>query len=259
MSSQSGLTGYWCPSCDRAGTPARLVRKMAAKQEGMLMECQSCKRVYSYDSLMRLRPRMDKVEFVEKQPAGTQTLPLWLHPEVIAALQSKFPSNLLTTLHSAVTALADPDAVLIEGDYAREMASIGVRKGREVLALAKEVKELREQNAAMRLKEETLRQFFGGLGMAMPQLVSQPGQSASPSEPSADNLAPPVDAQGNVIAPPHAQFAQLREDGSGLLVPADGSDPMASPAGQFSFPAGAAPAADSRPAFVTTNLPANLR
>ena len=109
MSSQSGFSGIWCPACDRAQTPSRLVRQMASKQEGMLMQCQSCKRTFSYSALMAMspKPRMDKVEFVEKQPAGTQSVPLWLHPEVISALQQKFPSNLLTTLHSAVTALAD--------------------------------------------------------------------------------------------------------------------------------------------------------
>jgi hypothetical protein len=227
---------------------------MAAKQEGMLVKCPSCGAVYNYASLMATHPRMDKVDFVEKQPAGSQTLPLWLHPEVVEALRQKFPSNLLTTLSSAVTSLADPDSVLIEGPYAREMASIGIKKGREVLALAKEVKELREQVAAATLRESTLRQFFGGMGMAMPTpLASQP----SAASPSADNLAPPLDAAGNPLAPPHNQFSQLRDDGSGLLVPADGSDQMTGPGSQFTFPtAGAAPAtaADGRPGFVTGSL-----
>jgi hypothetical protein len=223
---------------------------MAAKQEGMLVKCQGCGAIYNYQSLMASKPRMDKVEFVEKQPPGTQTVPLWLHPEVVAALQAKFPSNLLTTLHSAVTALADPDSVLIEGQYAREMAQIGVRKGREVLALAKEVKELRDEVAAMKLREQTLRQFFSGLGLAMPALASQ-----SANQPANDLPAQlPVDERGNPLTPPRAQFSQLQDDGSGLLVPADGTDQMQQPASQFTFPADAAPAADTRPAFVTTNL-----
>jgi len=263
MSSQSGFTGIWCPACDRAQTPTRLIRQMAAKQEGMLLKCPTCSRTFSYAALMASnpKPRMDKVEFVEKQPPGTQILPLWIYPEVIAALQQKFPSNLMTTLCSAITALADPDAVLIEGDYAREMASIGVKRGREVLALAKEVKELREAVAAARLREQTLQQFFGSIGMAMPQpLAQQPAQQpasqsvSQPASPSADPTALPVDEQGNPLVPPHAQFSSLREDGSGMLVPSDGSDPMASPASQFSFPTGAVPAADARPGFITRNL-----
>jgi uncharacterized protein YfaS (alpha-2-macroglobulin family) len=142
-------------------------------------------------------------------------------------------------MHSAVTSLADPDSVLIEGQYAREMAAIGIKTGRQVLSLAKEVKELRESVAAMKLKEETLRQFFGSMGMMMPQPINQPAPEAIP-----------VDTQGNPLTPPRAQFTQLRDDGNGLLVPADGSEP----ATQFSFPTGAAPAASAVPAFVTTNL-----
>src|ERR1700690_4248843 len=181
MSSQSGLVGVWCPRCDKAGTPSRVVRQMAAKQEGMLVKCPTCGAVYNYQQLMSTHPRMDKVEFVEKQPAGTQSVPLWLHPEILTALQQKFPSNLLTTLHSAVTALADPDSVLIEGEYAREMASPGIRRGREVLGMAKELKELRDENAQLKLRENTLRAFFSGLGLAMPQVASQPGQPNVPT------------------------------------------------------------------------------
>jgi hypothetical protein len=256
MSSQSGFSGIFCPACDKANTPTQLVRQMAAKQEGMLLKCPACSRTYSYAQLMSPTnpspPRKVKLEFTEKQPAGFLTLPLWLHPDAAEALRQKFPSNLLTTLSSAVTSLADPDSVLIEGPYAREMAAIGVKTGRQVLGMAKELKELREQVAAAKLREDTLRQFFSGMGLAMPQPVSQPGQPASPSAPSADNLAPPLDAAGNVLAPPHARFAELRDDGSGLLVPADGAE-QAGPS-QFTFPTGAAPTADGRPGFVVGNL-----
>lgn len=248
MSSQSGFSGLFCPPCDRAGTPTQLVRQMASKQEGMLLKCPTCSRTFSYAVLTAPNnpnpPRKAKLEFVEKPPSGTQTLPLWLYPEVIEALRQKFPSNLLTTLSSAVTALADPDSVLIEGEWAREMAGLGIKRGREVLALAKEVKELRESVAAMRLREETLRQFFGSMGMMMPQpLASQP------SSPAVDNQTAPVDANGNPLSPPRAQFSQLREDG-GLLVDASGQEPTT----QFVYPQGTAPAADARPGFVTGNL-----
>jgi hypothetical protein len=252
MSSQAGPVGIFCPRCDKAGTPSRLVRQMAAKQEGMLVRCPACSAVYNYQSLMATHPRMDKPDFVEKQPAGTQSIPLWLHPEVILALQKKWP-NYLTTLHSAVTALADPDSVLIEGLHAREMAAIGVKTGRQVLGMAKRLKELEEEVAGLKLRENTLRQFFSSMGMAMPQ-VAQP--AATTNQPVNEMPSqPPMDANGNLLTPPRAQFSQLQDDGSGLLVPSDGQP--AEPASQFSFPSGAAPVADTRPAFVTSNL--NLR
>jgi hypothetical protein len=247
MSSQSGFTGIWCKRCDQSNPsqPSRLVRQMAGKQEGMLLKCPQCGYQSSYANVMASHPRMDKVDFVEKPSAGTKPYTIHLHPEVIEAWQRKFPSNPMTTLTAAVTALADPDSVLIEGDYAREMASLGIRRGREVLSMAKELKELRDEVAGLKLRESTLRAFFSGLGLAMPQVASQP---AVPT----DLPAPPVDANGNVLTPPRAQFSQLRDDGSGLLVPADGAEPIAP--SQFSFPTGAAPAADVRPAFITSNL-----
>lgn len=239
--------GIWCKRCDLASTPCRLTRQMSGKQEGMLLKCPQCGYQASYATVMAQHPRMDKVEFVEKPIAGTKPYTIHLHPEVIEAWGRKFPSNPMTTLTSAVTALADPDSVLIEGQYARDMAAIGIRTGREVLGMAKEVKELREAVAAAKLKEDTLRQFFSSLGMAMPQVANQPA-----SLPSADSTTLPTDAAGNVLTPPRANFSTLRDDGSGLLVPADGQEPVAP--SQFSFPTGAAPAADQRPAFVTTNL-----
>ena len=248
MSSASGFSGIFCPACDKSGTPTQLVRQMAAKQEGMLLKCPTCSRTYSYAALMDPKnlnpPRKVKLEFTEKQPAGFITLPLWLHPEVVESLRRKFPSNLLTTLSSAVTALADPDSVLIEGPYAREMSGLGIKTGRQVLGMAKELKDLREQVNELKLRENTLRQFFSGMGLAMPQLVNQP------ASPSADTLTPPLDAAGNPLTPPRTQFAQLEDNGSGLLVPADGKEQV----GQFSFPTGETPVADGRPGFVTGNL-----
>lgn len=246
MSAQSGYVGVFCPRCDKTNTPSRVVRQMAAKQEGMLVKCNQCGAIYNYQQLMASHPRMDKPDFVEKPPAGTQSVPVWLHPEIVAALQQKWP-NFLTTLHSAVTALADPDSVLIEGEHAREIAAIGIKTGRQLLGLAKRTKELEEENAALKLRENTLRQFFSGLGLAMPQLAAQgaPNQ-VSPTDPL------PTDAAGNPLQPPRAQFSQLTDDGSGLLVPAAGSEPVAP--SQFTFPQGAAPAADVRPAFITSNL-----
>lgn len=251
MSTQQGFTGIWCPACDRAGSPARLVRQMSGKREGMLLQCPNGHQT-TYDAVMRLRPRMDKPDFTEKQPAGTIVLPLWIHPEVLEAFKRKFPANWQTTLCSAVTALADPDSVLIEGEAARDMAAIGVKRGREVLGLAREVKELREKLAAEQAQMATLRAFFGGMGLAMPQSANAPAPVPVPSGPPTL-----VDGHRNPSLPPAARFQDLVDDGSGMLVPANGGPEPESP---FTLDTGidtgsppAAPA-DGRPGFVTGNL-----
>lgn len=252
MSSQSGLTGIYCLACDRAQTPALLQRQLSGKSEGMLLKCPTCQRVYSYASLMdpkNQRPRMLKSDLPEKQPPGTIIHQVWVYPEVLAALQAKFPQNLATTLCACFTSLADQDTVLIEGEWAREMAALGVKKGKEVLALAKEVKELRDKVRDYQLKEEALQGIFRAMGLAgMPQLANPAAGPTSSTSP-----AIPTDAAGTPLQPPRAQFAALTENEAGLLVPADGGDGEQSTS-PFSFGSGQAPAADARPAFVTRNI-----
>lgn len=254
MSTQStNFTGIYCPACDLAKTPARVVRKRGdAKQEGMLVQCPQCQRVYNYSALMAQHPRMDPLPTVEQQPKGTIIHPVWAYPEVIEALRQKFPQNFQTTLCSLLTAVADPDTVVIEGNYAREMAGLGIKRGREVLALAKEVKELREQVAQLKLERQTLQQFFGALGMAMPGAMQmQPPAQLQQSPMPAENIAAP---------PPHPSFSRMVTDENGMLVESvsgemDGGPSLApAPPQQFSFPQGPAPEPSVTPGFVTGSL-----
>lgn len=247
MSSQSGLIGIYCPQCDRTNSPPSLLqRQMASKQEGMLMRCPACNRTYAYAALLALKPRMLQPEFVEKPPQGTVTIAVPIYPEVLEALKQKFPHNLITTLCALLTSVADPETVVIEGEHAREIAALGIRRGREVLALAKEVVDLRQQLAESKLREKILEPILRALG----------GVATAP--PSADPATSvfPQPAPGPIPPPPQAQFAQLREDpaGTGLLVPADGSLSNL-PAAPFSFaPGPAAPIPSATPGFVTRNL-----
>lgn len=249
MSTQSGPLGVWCPQCDRDQRPCRLVRKQGGtRQEGMVVACPQCHRQYNYAQLMRAvpPPRMDPLPNQEKQPPGTSTISVWIYPEVLSALQSKFPQNLQTTLCSLLTAVADPDTVVIEGEYARQMAELGIKRGREVLSLAREVKDLREQVEAMKLERQTLQQFFGALGMAMPGMA----QAAAPGSqfPSQQPLLGP---DGQPLRPPHQQFAYLDESGGEMV---ETGAAAGQPAPQFTFGQGAAPTASAVPGFVVGNL-----
>lgn len=254
----SNYTGIYCPACDLAQTPARVVRKQGgSRQEGMLVQCPQCQRVYNYSSLMAQHPRMDQLPAIEQQPKGTIVHPIWVYPEVIEALGRKFPQNLQTTLCSLLTAVADQDTVVIEGNYAREMAGLGIKRGREVLALAKEVKELREQVTQMKLERQTLQQFFGALGMAMPGAAqAQPPQTQSTAQ-----TMQQLQTEGMPAAPPppHPAFSRMETDENGMLVESVvggsiGGSPSPAPPQQFSFPQGAAPMPSVTPGFVTGSL-----
>lgn len=263
----ANYTGIYCPACDLAQTPARVVRKLGgSRQEGMLVQCPQCQRVYNYSALMEKNPRMDQLPAMEQQPKGTVIQSIWVYPEVMEALRQKFPQNLQTTLCSLLTAVADKDTVVIEGEYAREMAGLGIKRGREVLALAKEIRELREQVTVMKLERQTLQQFFGALGMAMPGPAQSPIQQ-SQAQPTMqlDSITQP---QPPPLSPPHPAFTHMATDENGMLVEFANGDQsdlgngfgsgapsrIPAPPQQFSFPQGAAPTPSAVPGFVTGNL-----
>lgn len=227
----AGLEHIYCPLCDRAGTPSRMVKMQGGhRTEGMAVKCANGLHTFSYAKLMSMQPRMDKPDFIEKQPPNTVTLTLWVYPEVLESLRQKFEHNLNTTMCSAVTALADPDTVLIEGEHAREMAALGIKRGREVLGLAREVKELRTKLERAELQMQVLEPILRALGGAVPGVAAQ---------------APAAGQQ----QPPQAQFSNLVESDNGLLMPSDGREA----AGNFTF-AGPKPAASATPGFVNSNL-----
>jgi hypothetical protein len=224
-----GLEHIFCPSCDRAGNPSRMVKMQGGhRTEGMAVKCANGLHTFTYSKLMSLHPRMDKPDFVEKQPPNTITMTVWVYPEVLESLRQKFEHNLNTTMCSAITALADPDTVLIEGEHAREIASLGIKRGREVLGLAREVKELRTKLERAELQMQVLEPILRALGGGLPGAVA------------------PMESPMGQKQPPRAQFENLVESDNGLLMPSSGRESS----GDFTF-AGPKPAASSTPGFVT--------
>lgn len=229
----SGYTGYYCPHCDRANPPVSspLVQQMAGKQRGMLLKCSFCNRSYEYDQLLKLSPRCDKPEFVERPLPKTIPRQLFAYPEVWAALETKFPQNLLTTLTACLTSLADPDTVLIEGEHARELSALGIKRGREILGLAREVLQLRKDVADMRIREEALRPFFNMMqGAFAGQAGGGQGQSSAPMQmaPATDATLLP-DGHRNPDLPPPSTIGTLTEDADGFVMPGGGRTEPAHP------------------------------
>ena len=136
---------------------------------------------------------------------------VWVASRSVGHADKRFPQNLMTTLCATITALADPDTVMVEGEHAREMRALGVERGRDVLALAKRVKEMNLELEEMRIRERALAPLLKALGgaQAVPSLAGQ-------QEPSAT-----VDGHRNPDLPAPAAMEELVEDPeSGLLVPA---------------------------------------
>lgn len=204
----SDVLPIFCPMCDKQGISSKMIRVMRSAGEGMRVRCGAMGHTYNYETLMKLNPRKEQLVLNEKMPASCIVQNVWVHPEAWAMLQKRFPQTLMTTLCATITALADPDTVMVEGQYAREMKTLGVERGRDVLGLAKRVKELEAENEEMRVREKALAPFLKMLAQAG-------GAVQNPAEPTAT-----VGGQRNPDLPQVGQHEDLVEDPeTGMLVP----------------------------------------
>ncbi len=156
----SKLTDIYCPACDRQGIDSLMM------SEPLGHRCVVQNHRYEYTKLMSLKPRMKPYPFVEKQPGGTVAQTIWVYPEAWRALHERYPQNLMTTVCSLLAALADGDSMIVEGEYVREMAAMGVTKGREIAGLAAANAQLKKDLDEARLREKVLEPILKLLGGA---------------------------------------------------------------------------------------------
>ena len=205
------LLPLFCPACDKTGISSRMVKVMHSSNEGMRVKCTAQGHLYSYERLMQMNPRKEQLSLIEKMPTSCVIQQIWVHPEAWAMLLKRFPQTIFTTLCATLTALADPDTVMVEGQYAREMRELGVVHGRDVLGLARQVKELSREVEDMRIRERALAPLLKALGGATGLSNATPQE-----EPSAT-----VNGHRNPELPNAAMQEELIEDPeTGLLVPA---------------------------------------
>lgn len=191
----------FCPACDREDggqTGSLMVKDTGTKAEGMVLRCIQRNHRFPYERLMALNPRKVKLQLSEKQPGNTISMAVWVYPEVQEALRQRYPQNLQTTLCALMTALADPDTVLIEGEHARALHATGVTKGREIVALGSRVIQLEEQLKESKIREKALAPILAALGQA-----ARPVAGLAETE-AVDPGAEPVDPTRQ---PPRSQQA----------------------------------------------------
>ena len=205
------LADLYCPACDKQNISSKMVKVLHSSGEGMRVKCIAQGHLYTYERLMQLNPRKEHLVLNEKMPPSCIIQQVWVHPEAWAMLMKRFPQNLMTTLCATITALADPDTVMVEGEHAREMRALGVERGRDVLALAKRVKELNLEVEEMRIRERALAPLLKALGGA-----TGVQQATAQQDPTAT-----VNGHRNPDLPAPSSMEELVEDPeSGLLVPA---------------------------------------
>lgn len=181
----SKLTDIFCPACDRQGIESPMI----SEQTGYRCQVQSHR--YEYMKLMSLKPRMRAYNFVEKQPTSTIVQQVWVHPEAWQALQQKYPQNLMTTICSLLTALADGDSMILEGEHVRQMAALGITKGRDIVGLAQTNIDMQKELAELRIREKALEPIMRTLGGGLQTQQMQP-QPEEENASTARNLPPRV-------------------------------------------------------------------
>lgn len=170
----SNIIGIYCPACDRQQIDSLMRKTVHQAGEGMMVSCTVAQHRYSYERLMALNPRKQKIQFTEKQPVGSSTQQFWIHPEALNGLRARWPENTLTTLYSLFNALADGETFLVEGEYARELAAATppITKGREVAGMLHTIAQLRAQIVTL---EERLKHRV-------------PASTSAPSDPRMDAI-----------------------------------------------------------------------
>jgi hypothetical protein len=234
------LTDIYCVYCDRQ-EGGKTQSRMLNKQGGYVCTGQGHK-FPNYIAMMALKPRMDRLVIQEKQPSSAISHPMWIHPEALSALQTRFPSNFRTTIYTLFNALANPDTILLEAEHCKELRDLGISKGREIVGLAKTNKELSEQ---LKLMTEQMKQYElvakmmamagggmfnnpGAQGATVAEML-QPGQQDRP--PQAATL-PVIDTDSDTTYEPVAPGSFAGSFSDQILAP----PPLVQPARGFPKP-----------------------
>lgn len=178
-------------------------------------KCESCgfkPKDPSYINLMAMKPRMDKLVIQEKQPPESLMQPMWISPQALAALQTRFPSNFRTTIWSLFNELAQ-GAIVLEVANSLELKELGVTKGRDIVGLAKtnlalteQLKQMSEQMKQYEMLSRLMAVAQGGLAntpAAQSPLVDQI-LNPTPERPPQQPVMPVVSTESDVIYEPVA-------------------------------------------------------
>lgn len=175
----------FCPACDQAGHESLVVklRHTRSNDGAMMVKC-PMGHTYDYARLMQMNPRMLPMQVKETQPARTIQHAFWVYPEALAALQQRYPQNFMTTMCAAITALADPDTILIEGEHARALRDSNVTRGREIMTIVTENAALKQKLADAENRLKLFEPMFKSMGMTMPPLGESADQLQAVVEPA---------------------------------------------------------------------------
>lgn len=153
----------WCPMCDKNGVNTEVVKK-----DNVDFQCGIGHNLGDYNSLMAQRPRMMKLEVVHKPNVGDVKTEVWINGEALNKFNQMYPNQLSATLDNIVRQHLDGDLIIIDGMQARELKSLGIRTGAEMLSAIKNGKTLEDTNTTLSNTLDALKGMFQKAGVESP-------------------------------------------------------------------------------------------
>lgn len=151
----------YCPLCEKNGVKTELMRDMVEVK--CLMG-----HTFQYNTLMSMNPTLIRMEFTEKAGPHDVKLEAWVNGEVLAQFNQKFPNRLSSTIDNILRTFLDGDMVIVDGMQAREMKSLGIKNGAEMLAAARGAKTQEDTINTLTIQLETIRGMFTQAGVESP-------------------------------------------------------------------------------------------
>ena len=123
---------------------------------------------FSYEALMMMKPDLIRTEVAEKAGPGDVKAEFFCNADVLQQFRAKFPNRLSATVTQIMRLYLDDDLVIIDGLQARELRSLKVSTGAEMLAVAKQASTLSDENEELRKKITFIQDLFAQKGVEMP-------------------------------------------------------------------------------------------
>ena len=135
----------YCPHCEKTGVQSELFR---GNPEMHLFRC-LMNHAFTYDQLTALNPT--KIQYVPKEVPGPTDVnaSFFIPANILSKFREKYPNQQNATITSILQLHLDDDLIIISGEQARELKSLGVRTGQEMLVTAKQNRTLVAENETL--------------------------------------------------------------------------------------------------------------
>jgi hypothetical protein len=153
----------FCPTCKLNGTQIEL------RRDTYQFRC-DFGHVFEYARLQQMidggqAELLIRLNVIENPSDHSQAYKVFMIPQTWERLNQKFAGRLWVTLGTVFDALADDSIIFIEGKDVKEMRTMGIKTGKDIIAAIHSAKELEKQIADMQKQLELLKPILAAAGV----------------------------------------------------------------------------------------------